>query len=673
MVALAALGAGVLVPQRTRQAAEADLRAKEAAQAQAEAADAAEQLSQQVSALETSAKGMASSIPFKAALTTHNLATVRGQIEEESTFDELRPLFPILGVVTGEDDTYVRGAGLGSLNVGTLLQRGQVGPASGVVFFKGAPYAAAVAPVQVPPAQEHPRPSVAVALLAKPLETASLASLNRRAGTALVLSDGAHPLLAAGPAEAVETLHKQVGRETEPSAVDPALRWSAGAKPVAPGIWLWVLMDESDVANEALATVHATELGVWIGAGVLALAGLAFGFLGGRKPVPGPTTADELNRTAVSQPRVFIPAGLGTDDTAPGGQHGNATQPGWESTLPPQKPIALTQPTGPNEFGRYRLVSLLGSGGMGDVYMAVAFGAEGFRRNFVVKRLRPELARDPIVVTHFVDEARLSSSLVHSNIIPVFDFGKVGDEYFMAQEYINGRDLERITSRSMELEGKPLPLNLVFYAVHQVLQALAYAHAKSGDDGTPLNLVHRDVSPQNVMVSSRGEVKLFDFGIVKSAARQTKTEAGVVKGNVSFMSPEQARGLEIDQRADLFSLGLVMYRCLTGEMLYRDETSYQMLVHAATGPGVADLSRIAQLPQPAPAILSRALAVDPTQRFANAQEFAAALPPTSQADAAELGAVVERLFGSDLEGERAKLAGAGAASNSDPRLRGTAT
>jgi len=492
VVALAAIGGGVFVPQGQRNAAASALKATEATQAQAEVADASEQLSQQVTALETSAKGMASSIPFKAALSTHNLATVRGQIEDEATFDDLRPVFPILGVITGEDDTYVRGAGLGSFNAGTLLQRGQVGPASALVLFKGAPYAAAVAPVQVAPSQDHPKLSVAVALLAKPLETAALASLNRRAGTALVISDGAHPVLSAGPLDAVGILNHQVGRETEPSAVDPALHWSAAAKSVAPGIWLWVLLDETDVANDTLGKLHSTELGMWAGAGVVALLALAFGFTGGRKPESA--RIDDLNRTAVSQPRVFIPAGAGNDDTAPGSaKPGTATSPGWEATAAPAAPIALTTPTGPNEFGRYRLVSLLGSGGMGDVYMAVAFGAEGFRRNFVVKRLRPELARDPIVVTHFVDEARLSSSLVHSNIIPVFDFGKVGDEYFMAQEYINGRDLERITQRSMELFGRPLPTNLVFYAAHEVLQALTYAHAKVGDDGNPINLVHRDV------------------------------------------------------------------------------------------------------------------------------------------------------------------------------------
>ena len=210
-------------------------------------------------------------------------------------------------------------------------------------------------------------------------------------------------------------------------------------------------------------------------------------------------------------------------------------------------------------FGRYTLLDRLGEGGMAEVYTAATFGAEGFRRTFVVKRLRAELAREPAVVAQFIDEANLASSLVHSNIIPVFDFGKVGDEYFMAQEYILGRDLGRLTARVIERDGRALAPLVVFYAAAETLKALEYAHTKLGDNGRPLGIVHRDVSPSNILLSARGEVKLFDFGIVKAEGRVTKTQHGVVKGNVSFMSPEQARGVDVDARADLFSLGLVMY------------------------------------------------------------------------------------------------------------------
>ena len=163
---------------------------------------------------------------------------------------------------------------------------------------------------------------------------------------------------------------------------------------------------------------------------------------------------------------------------------------------------------------------------------------------------------------------------------------------------------------------------MVLYAAAETLRALEYAHTKLGEAGRPMGIVHRDVSPSNILVSARGEVKLFDFGIVKAEGRVTKTQHGVVKGNVSFMSPEQARGIAVDGRADLFSLGLVIFYCLTGELLYQGQTTYELLVKAATGPGTEELERIAALPAPCAEIVRKALEVDPTKRYQTAAEFA---------------------------------------------------
>jgi eukaryotic-like serine/threonine-protein kinase len=309
-------------------------------------------------------------------------------------------------------------------------------------------------------------------------------------------------------------------------------------------------------------------------------------------------------------------------------------------------------------FGRYMLLDQLGEGGMAQVYTAVTFGAEGFRRTFVVKRLRAELARDAAVVAQFIDEANLASTLVHSNIIPVFDFGKVGDEYFLAQEYILGRDLGRLTARVLERQQHPLSPPVVLYAAAETLRALEYAHAKLGEGGRPMGIVHRDVSPSNILVSARGEVKLFDFGIVKAEGRVTKTQHGVVKGNVSFMSPEQARGIGIDARADLFSLGLVMFYCLTGEILYHGETTYELLVKAATGPGAAELARIAALPAPCADIVLRALQTDPTKRYQSATEFAAAVAPHVTSGAMDAAVLMTKLFADDFRAEEARFAAA---------------
>jgi serine/threonine-protein kinase len=285
---------------------------------------------------------------------------------------------------------------------------------------------------------------------------------------------------------------------------------------------------------------------------------------------------------------------------------------------------------------------------MADIYTAVLHGAEGFRRIYVIKRLRPELARSRVAVEQFIDEAKLGSMLVHSNIVPVFDFGKVGDEYFMAQEYIIGRDLGRLLQRHVETTGRPLGDKLMFYIAHEVLDALGYAHAQPDVSGRPLGIVHRDVSPGNIMLTVRGEVKLFDFGIVKATQRVSKTEVGVVKGNVSFMSPEQARGQPVDPRSDLFSLGLVIHHALTNNQLYLGESTFDQLLRAANGPKTEHLRMLASLPPAIAAILRRALAVDPNDRYQSAAEFAADLAPHAAGGKFEAAALMQTLFGEEL-------------------------
>jgi hypothetical protein len=639
-----------------RRAAEADLDGEIRRRARATALEASEGLTAAQRALEPPAAAAASLPQLVAVVAQHDQATLQDQLSTEPPFGPIRQDFPVFGVLTDGPDEVLHGASRAELHADRFFAeaRQKGAPTSAVLLLKEKPYLAAAAPVHGPPrpGSTEPGPAMGVVVVAKPLAEAVFDGLAARVTGAVLLSDGTHALGAAGAPEARAALSQLLGREGAREVVDPGMSWGASAAPVGPGLWLWTAIDTSAFAAPVLASQQTTRIAVWAVVAVAALGLLLTGFRGGGTQAPAPA----------SNPAMPAPTSA-PDDDGLGRTQVSISKPDVAAATPPPggaRPIPLTQPAGgPSaSFGRYLLVDLLGSGGMGDVYLAVAFGAEGFRRNFVIKRLRPELARDPVLVTHFIDEARLSSSLVHSNVIPVFDFGKVGDEYFMAQEYIDGRDLEQLTRRSLEVDGRPLPPHLLFYAAHQVLAALSYAHAKADDAGRPLQLVHRDVSPQNVMVSARGEVKLFDFGIVKSTARSTQTEAGVVKGNVSFMAPEQARGLPLDGRADLFSLGLVLYRCLSGEMLYRDETAYQLLVHAATGPGQADLPRIGNLPAPAPAVLARALAVEPAQRFANAAEFAAALPAPRGTDGAELGALVQRLFGPELERERAKLAAA---------------
>jgi eukaryotic-like serine/threonine-protein kinase len=328
---------------------------------------------------------------------------------------------------------------------------------------------------------------------------------------------------------------------------------------------------------------------------------------------------------------------------------------------PGSRPRALLGPAASAgiPLGRYVLLERIGEGGMAEVFTSVSFGSNGFRRFFVVKRLRPEMSSNPLAVAHFIDEANLASTLVHPNIVPVFDFGEVEGTYYLAQEYIVGRDLGRLRRRMAERGDRPFSMSAMLYLAHELLGALEYAHDKRDDDGSPLHIVHRDVTPENVLVSERGEVKLLDFGIVKSAqGRLAQTEIGHVKGNVDFMAPEQARGKPVDRRADLFSVGLVLYFAAAAEPLYRGETLYDRLQRAATGPGTDELARLDALPHPLPEILHRALAVAPEARFQSAAEFRAVLVDLIEGGDAELAATVRRNFERDLHLEQERLTSA---------------
>jgi serine/threonine-protein kinase len=317
-------------------------------------------------------------------------------------------------------------------------------------------------------------------------------------------------------------------------------------------------------------------------------------------------------------------------------------------------------------LGRYLLVDRIGAGGMAEVFTAVSFGARGFRRFFVVKRLRWEMTRNPGAVALFIDEANVASTLVHRNIVPVFDFGEIDGIYYLAQEYVVGRDLGRLQLRMNERGERPLPMPAVCFLAHELLGGLQCAHDHCGDDGSALEVVHRDVTPANVMISERGEVKLLDFGIVQvGPERLTLTEKGQLVGNVDFMSPEQARSEPVDHRADLFSVGLVIYYAATGTPLYDGETLFDRLNRAAAGPGPEEWAKIAALPPPLAEILVRALSLDPDERYQTATDFRAVMAPFIEGGETELSAAISRTFDRELRAEQDSLA----AASPRPRLR----
>ncbi len=207
----------------------------------------------------------------------------------------------------------------------------------------------------------------------------------------------------------------------------------------------------------------------------------------------------------------------------------------------------------PQQFGKYVLLRKIAMGGMAEIFLAKTLGAEGFEKDVVIKRILPHFTEDEDFVTMFIDEARIASRLAHANIVQVFDFNQLDGRYFIAMEYIEGTDLNTALEEARKLELL-LSVPQCVWVVMELAKGLHYAHTKQ-HQGQPLNIVHRDVSPHNTMVAYTGEIKLMDFGIAKAASRSTETQAGTVKGKCAFMSPEQAKGKELDGRSDVFALG----------------------------------------------------------------------------------------------------------------------
>ena len=250
----------------------------------------------------------------------------------------------------------------------------------------------------------------------------------------------------------------------------------------------------------------------------------------------------------------------------------------------------MTQPV---PFGKYYLLERINVGGMAEVFKAKAFGVEGFERLVAVKRILPNIAEDEEFITMFIDEAKIAVQLQHANIAQIFDLGKVEDSYFIALEYVYGKDLRAIFDHLRKVSDR-MPTAQVCYVMMQVCEGLDYAHNKRDAQGRDLNLVHRDVSPQNVLVGYEGEIKLVDFGIAKAAGKASKTQAGILKGKFGYMSPEQVRGLPVDRRSDVFAVGICLYELLTGERLF---VGRERLFHAGEG---------AQRRDPAPLLLQQA-------------------------------------------------------------------
>lgn len=276
-------------------------------------------------------------------------------------------------------------------------------------------------------------------------------------------------------------------------------------------------------------------------------------------------------------------------------------------------------------LGKYEILDAIGSGGMATVYRARVTGPMGFEKPAAVKVLQDDAAADSDIVRMFIDEARLGARLTHPNIVSVLDFGETEGRYFMAMEYVEGPSLSTLLKGGPKgRKGKPLPVATAAFVTRGILRALAYAHEAPGPDGKPLGIVHRDVSPHNVLLDRSGTVKLCDFGIATGAYRADQTRAGVVKGKAGYMSPEQAAGGRVDARSDLYSTGLTLFAMLTGTRAFEGKDTTEIRRNAAEG---VDPARIDGLdaPDALKSVLRVALAMRPIDRFQRAEEFAMAL------------------------------------------------
>jgi serine/threonine protein kinase/tetratricopeptide (TPR) repeat protein len=293
-------------------------------------------------------------------------------------------------------------------------------------------------------------------------------------------------------------------------------------------------------------------------------------------------------------------------------------------------PIALE-----TTFGRYLLLQRLGEGGMAEVFQAKSFGVEGFEKVLVIKRILPALATIQRFVDMFVHEAKLAVRLSHANIVQVFDLGKVEHgsgapaSYFIAMEYVPGLDLATLLAQRRR-QKQPVPIGLAVHVISEVAKALDHAHRRRDDQGRPLGIVHRDISPQNILLSWEGEVKVTDFGIAKARTQldeDDEEEAGSrrIKGKLAYMSPEQARGEEVDERSDLFSLGVVFYEMLAGQNPFAAKAASETLRRIAAGE-VPPLSvQRVDVPEPIAAIVAQLLARDPKDRTSDAGRLHEAL------------------------------------------------
>ncbi len=325
----------------------------------------------------------------------------------------------------------------------------------------------------------------------------------------------------------------------------------------------------------------------------------------------------------------------------------------------------------PEKYGKYLLLDRIARGGMAELYRGKILGAQGFEKIVAIKKILPHLVDQEEFIKAFVDEARLAAFLQHPNIVQIYDFGEMAETYFISMEYLAGVDLKTVLKKAKD-ESKPLKLALsLFYILPQICYGLQYAHNLKDFSGEPLNIIHRDLGPQNIFITYNGEIKLIDFGIAKASSHDATTYVGSLKGKLAYMSPEQASGKEIDHRSDLFAIGILLYELATGHRLYTGE-SQAILLKA----GKAEFTPPEQVKQGLPAslyaLIHKALHKDPALRYQSAEQLRLDLEVCAQELAVrvtrgQMAAYMHELFHEEAAEEERALKAAGLAVSPSPR------
>jgi serine/threonine protein kinase len=288
--------------------------------------------------------------------------------------------------------------------------------------------------------------------------------------------------------------------------------------------------------------------------------------------------------------------------------------PGADAVLP------LPQEVTGTGYGPYRLLEKIATGGMAEVFKAKRSGVAGFEKILAVKRILPHLSYNKEFVEMFIAEAKLVAGLQHPNIVQIFDLGKIGGTYYIAMEYVDGTDLRTIL-RKLKERSLRMPLDLAVYVVSKVAAGLHHAHQRKDPEGHPIKIVHRDVSPQNILISYDGEVKLTDFGIAKAATKASTTEKGALRGKLMYMSPEQAWGRPIDHRSDVFALGIVLYELITDQRPFLGSSDMSVLERVRRGSVAPPSSLHPEIPARLEKVLMKALEKDAADRQRDAAQM----------------------------------------------------